>query len=79
MFPPISRIKQDCESGVVSLCWTEIPDQNMIIHLNLLAATIRWFFFNAHWLHFGSDTPPPSFSPCSLSLPQKKEKMKKLL
>ena len=40
---PISTIKQDRELRVVSLRWTEIPDQNMIIHLNLLAATIRFF------------------------------------
>ena len=25
---PASTIKQDCESGVVSLWWTKIPDQN---------------------------------------------------
>ena len=62
---PISTIKQDHESGVVSLCWTEIPDQNMIIHLNLLVATIM-FLKNAHWLHFGSDTHP-----FPLSLPPK--------
>ena len=40
---PISTIKQDCELGVVSLCWMEIPDQNMIMNLNILAATIRSF------------------------------------
>ena len=40
---PISTIKQDRESGIVSLCWKEIPDQNMIINLNLSAATIRSF------------------------------------
>ena len=40
---PISTIKQDRELGVVSLCWTEISDQNMIINLNCLAATIRSF------------------------------------
>ena len=40
---PISTIKQDRESGVVSLCWTEIPNQNMIINLNRLAATVRSF------------------------------------
>ena len=27
----------------MSLCWKEIPDQNMIINLNLSAATIRSF------------------------------------
>ena len=31
----ISTIKQDRESGVVSLRWTEIPDQNMIMNLNI--------------------------------------------
>ena len=40
---PVSTIKQDRESGVVPLCWTEIPDQNMIMNLNILAATIRSF------------------------------------
>ena len=29
--------------GVVSLCWSEITDQNMIININLLAATVRSF------------------------------------
>ena len=41
----ISKIKQDCELGIVSLCWTKISDQNMIIHLNLLVATISFSFF----------------------------------
>ena len=36
-------IKQDRELGVVSFWWSEITDQNMIINLNLLAATIRSF------------------------------------
>ena len=36
-------IKQDRESGVVSLSRSEITDQNIIINLNLLAATIRSF------------------------------------
>ena len=40
---PVSTIKQDSESGVVSLRWTEIPDQNLIVNLNILAATIRSF------------------------------------
>ena len=40
---PISTIKQDHESGVVSLSWSEIPDQKMIMNLNILAATIRSF------------------------------------
>ena len=39
----VSTIKQDRESGVVSLRWTEIPDQNMIMNLNISAATIRSF------------------------------------
>ena len=39
----ISTIKQDRESGVVSLCWTEIPDQNIIMNLNILVATVRSF------------------------------------
>ena len=29
-------IKQDRELGVVSLCWAEIPDQNMIKNLNII-------------------------------------------
>ena len=76
---PISTIKQDRESGVVSLRWTEMPEQNMmmmmVMNLNLLATTIRSFKMlidNTLYL-----TPP--FSPCPLSLPQKKEKTKKLL
>ncbi len=72
----ISTIKQDRESGVMSLCWTEIPDQNMIIHLNLLAATVS-FFFKCSLITLWIWHHP--FSPCPLSLPQKKEKTKKLL
>ena len=53
---PISTIKKDRESGVGSLCWTEIPDQNMNINLILLAATIRSFKMLI-LLHFGSDIP----------------------
>ena len=41
LFPHV--IKQDRESGVVSLCWMEIPDQNMIMNLNISAATVRSF------------------------------------
>ena len=37
---PISTIKQDRESGVVSLCWTEIPSQNKIWIWKILEATI---------------------------------------
>ena len=40
---PVFTIKQDHESGVVSLSWTEIPDQNMLMNLNILVATIRSF------------------------------------
>ena len=54
---PVSTSKQDCESGVVSLCWTEIPDQNMAINLNLLAATIRSFKMLIDYI---LDLPPPS-------------------
>ena len=39
----ISTVKQDRESGVVSLCWPKIPNQNMVMNLNILAATIRSF------------------------------------
>ena len=57
---PVSTIKQDRKSGVVSLCWTEIPDQNMIMNLNILAATIRSFkMLIGYTLYL---TPP--FSPC---------------
>ena len=65
MFSPISTIKQDRESGVVSLRWTEIPNQNMIINLNLLAATIRSFKM---LIDDTLDLTLP-FSPCPLSLP----------
>ena len=71
---PSSTIKQDRESGVVSLCWMEIPDQNTIINLNLSAATVRAFKMLTDYT---LDLTPPS--PCPLSLPQKKEKTKKLL
>ena len=71
---PISTIKQDRESGVVSLCWTEIPDQNMIMNLNILAALVRSFKM---LMDYTLDLTPP-FSPCPLSLLRKKEK-KKLL
>ena len=36
---PLSTIKQNHKSGVVSPCQTEIPNQNMIINLNRLAAS----------------------------------------
>ena len=54
----ISTIKQDRESGVVSLCWTEISDQNMIMNLNTSAATVRSFKM---LINYTLDlTPPPS-------------------
>ena len=43
----------------MSLRWTQIPFQNMIINLNLLAATVKSFKVLI-LLHFGSDPP---FSP----------------
>ena len=54
---PISTIKQDCKSGVVSLCWMEIPDQNMIMNLNILRATIRSFKM---LIDYTLDLTPPS-------------------
>ena len=57
---PVSMIKQDRESGVVSLCWTKIPDQNMTMNLNILAATI-WSF--KMLIDYTLDLTPP-FSPC---------------
>ena len=54
---------------------TEIPDQNMIMNLKILAATIRSFKM---LIDYTLDLTSP-FSPCPQSLPQKKEKMKKLL
>ena len=64
MFPLFPQLKQDC--------WTEIPDQNMIMNLNILAATVRSFKM---LIDYALDRTPP-FSP---SLTQKKEKTKKLL
>ena len=72
---PVYIIKQDRESGVVSLCWTEIPNQNMIMNLKILAATIRSFKMR---IDYTLDLTPP-FCLCPQSLPQKKEKTKKLL
>ena len=63
-------IKQDRESRVVSLCWTEIPNQNMIMNLNILAATIRSFKM---LIDYTLDLTHP-FSPCPQSLPQIKDK-----
>ena len=62
-------MKQDHKSGVVSLCWMEIPDQNMIMNLNILAATVRSFKM---LIDYTLDLTP-TFSPCPLSLPQKKD------
>ena len=53
----------------------EIPDQNMIMNLKILAATIRSFKM---LIDYTLDLTPP-FSPCPQSLPQKKEKTKKLI
>ena len=53
----------------------EIPDQNMIMNLNILAATIRSFKM---LIDYTLDLTPP-FSPCPQSFPQKKEKTKKSL
>ena len=64
---PISTIKQDRESGVVSLCWSEIPDQKMIMNLNILAATIRSFKM---LIDYTSDLNPP----CPLSLKRKRRR-----
>ena len=57
---PVSTIKQNRKSGVVSLCWMEIPDQNMIMNLNILAATIKSFKM---LIDYTLDLTPP-FSPC---------------
>ena len=54
---PISTMKQDRKSGVVSLRWTEIPDQNMIMNLNILAATVRSFKM---LIDYTLDLSPPS-------------------
>ena len=61
---PISTIKQDRESGVVSLCGTEIPNQNTIMNLNILVAKIRSFKMLTDYT---LDLTPPS----PQSLPQK--------
>ena len=63
---PFSTIKQDRESGVVSLCGTEIPNQNTIMNLNILVAKIRSFKMLTDYT---LDLTPPS--PQSLS--QKKD------
>ena len=62
-------IKQDHESGVVSLCWTEIPDQNMIMNFNILAATI-WSF--KMLIDYTLDLTPP-FSPYPVYLSEERE------
>ena len=46
-------------SGVVSLCGMDIPNQNMIVNLNILAATIRSFKM---LIDYTLDLTPP-FSP----------------
>ena len=57
----------------MSFCWTEIPDQNRIINLNLLvlAATIRSFKM---LIDYTLDLTPTPLSPCPLSLPQKRRR-----
>ena len=67
LFSPVSTIKQDCESGVVSHCWTEIPDRNMIMNLNILAATIRSFKM---LIDYTLDLTPPPLPP----IPPSKER-----
>ena len=69
---PISTIKQDRESGVVSLCWTEIPDQNMIMNLNILAATVRSFKM---LIDYTLDLTPP-FSPCPYTTLKRKRRQR---
>ena len=72
----ISTIKQDRKLGVVSLCCMEIPNQNMIMNLNIymimnlniLAPTIGSFRM---LIDYTLDLTHP-FSLCPLSLPQKK-------
>ena len=68
---PISTIKQDRELGVVSLCWTEISDQNMIINLNLLVATIRSF---KKLIDYTFDQTAPPLFPLPPSIPPPKER-----
>ena len=53
----------------------EIPDLNMIMNLNILVATIRSFKM---LIDYTLDLTP-AFFPCPQSLPQMKEKTKKLL
>ena len=60
LFSPVSTKKQDRKSGVVSHCWTEIPYQNMIMNLNILAATIRSFKM---LIDYTLDLTPPPPSP----------------
>ena len=72
----ISTIKQDRKLGVVSLCCMEIPNQNMIMNLNIymimnlniLAPTIGSFRM---LIDYTLDLTHPFFL-CPLSLPQKK-------
>ena len=53
----------------------EIPDLNMIMSLNILVATVRSFKM---LIDYTLDLTP-AFFPCPQSLPQMKEKTKKLL
>ena len=65
-------IKQDCKLGVVSLCWMEIPDQNIIINLIPLVARIGSFkMLIDYTLEL---TPPPSPPPFPPIPPPKKKR-----
>ena len=67
----ISTIKQDRESGVVSLCWTEIPDQNIIMNLNILVATVRSFKM---FIDYTLDLTPHHHPSPLASIPPPKER-----
>ena len=54
----------------------EIPDQNMIMNLNVLAATIRSFKM---LINYTLDLTHPTFLSLPPIPPQKRDKMKKLL
>ena len=63
--------------GVVSPCWTEIPDQNIIINLIHLVATIKSFKMLIDY-PFCIWQPPPPTTPSPHPSPPphpKKEKM----
>ena len=70
---PYFHDKTRSRVGSSALCWTEIPDQNMIMNLNILAATVRSFKM---LIDYTLDLTPP-ISPCPLSLLQKKEKTRR--